>query len=112
MRILIAEDQADIRDILQMMLVDAGHEVALAGTFGTAAQMLQGGGYDMMLTDMMMPGGNGIELAQAARARGMAALLCTGHPESSRALQDAGIDYLQKPFTMKALLTKIDAAAA
>jgi DNA-binding response OmpR family regulator len=110
MRILIAEDEADIRDVLRAMLVEAGHQVSLAGTFNSAARLLDMAEYDLMLTDMVMPGGNGIALAHAARARGMAAVLCTGHPDEGNALEHAGIDYLQKPFSMKALLTKIENA--
>jgi DNA-binding response OmpR family regulator len=109
MRVLIAEDEADIRDLLRVAFIDAGHDAVFASTYSEAEQHLRTAVWDVMVTDMVLPDGNGLDLARAARARGMPALLCTGHPEEAEALQAHGIEYMQKPFSLFALLGRVEA---
>lgn len=109
MRILVAEDEADICEILAELLGGAGHEVAFANTFPIAERMLDSEAWDIMVTDRGMPGGDGMALAEAASARGMKAVLCTGYAQSVEELRQRGIGYLQKPFSLDALLAKIEA---
>jgi DNA-binding response OmpR family regulator len=107
MRILIADDEAAICDLLADLLGGVGHAVAVAHTYQAARLLLDAEDWDVMLADMVMPGGDGLALVKAARARGMRAVLCTGYPEPDAKLAERGIGYLQKPFSLEALLTKI-----
>lgn len=112
MRILVAEDELAIREVLAELLDAAGHDVTFAETFPDAEHLLGSGSWDLMLADLELPGGDGLGLAVAARARGMRAIVCTGHPEPVDTLADQGIGYLQKPFTLGALLALIEQPAA
>lgn len=111
MRILIAEDEPDVRDVLAAMLTEFGHDVALAPNCGMATQQLAETRYDLVLTDLVMPDGSGLALARQAQARGIATVLCTGHPGEVVRLEADGIEVLQKPFTLQSLLRVIDRAA-
>jgi DNA-binding response OmpR family regulator len=110
MRILVAEDEAALRELLAEVLGDAGHDVGFAATYGAARGLLDAQRWDLMLADLAMPGGDGLSLAGAARARGMRVVLCTGFPEPEAGLAGRGIGYLQKPFSLTELLAKIAAA--
>jgi len=112
MRILIAEDEPAIREVLAELLDAAGHDVTFAETFPDAELLLGAGAWDLMLADLALPGGDGLRLAIAARARGMRAILCTGHPRPADALAEHGIDYLQKPFALADLLAMLEPPAA
>ncbi len=117
MRILIVEDQADIRDVLYETLTDAGHAVSLAGTFGEGRVAIEAAGnggftWDLLLTDLVLPGGSGLDLARLARSLGVPVLLCSGHPGQMAALDESGIPFLRKPFTLQDMLDQIAAATA
>ncbi len=117
MRILIVEDQADIRAVLRETLADAGHEVTLAANYDEGAGALtgaaqSGAGWDLLLTDLLLPGGSGLALAALARAQGGRVLLCSGHPRQLEELERLGIAHLRKPFPLRHLLDQIDAVTA
>ncbi len=68
--ILVAEDQADIRDLIVMNLRNAGYEV-IAVADGLAALNSQNEhASDLLILDLMMPGMDGLEVCKALRARG------------------------------------------
>jgi signal transduction histidine kinase len=66
LRILIVEDEEFIREALQELLADTGHEIAVAGTAEEAQEMLAQRRFDILFTDVSLPGKSGIELATAA----------------------------------------------
>ncbi|HJW10741.1 MAG TPA: response regulator, partial [Albitalea sp.] len=68
--LLVAEDQADIRDLLVMNLRNAGYEVTAVadGLAALASQNEQAS--DLLILDLMMPGMDGLEVCKALRARG------------------------------------------
>ena len=63
-RILLAEDDDSLRAFLVTNLNRAGHEVAAYGDGDSAWEALEHGAYDLLLTDIVMPGLDGIELAR------------------------------------------------
>lgn len=108
MKILIAEDDDALRRLAERTLRRAGHEVASARDGAQAAGLL-GEAWDLLLTDLSMPGGiDGLELARRARAGGpVDVILMTGHPDIDSAVgavRGGVYDYLIKPFGPDALL--------
>jgi DNA-binding response OmpR family regulator len=77
-RILLVEDDSDVRMLLQHVLLDAGYEVDCAESFAAARARLARRAYDLVLTDGKLGDGSGIELADDAAGRGMKALVVTG----------------------------------
>ncbi|MBX6424414.1 MAG: response regulator [Variibacter sp.] len=118
-RILIAEDEDALRDLLQRGLREQGHEVAVAADGTEAIEMLsaQGRPFDLLLSDIRMPLMDGIALALAAARDhpNLAILLMTGSAEHRERAQ--GLDALiqgvvPKPFTLSDLRLRVDAALA
>ena len=105
-RIMIAEDEAPIRELLARALVQDGHEVATAANGAAALEKISGDGdFDLLVTDIQMPVMDGIALALAAARdhRDLKVVLMTGYADQrERAL---GLDSLvrevvQKPFSI------------
>jgi len=78
-RILLVEDDADVRPSLEQLLLAAGYAVDGAGTFAGASALLALSTYDLVITDAMLEDGNGIDIANAAKSRGIKALVLTGY---------------------------------
>ena len=112
--ILVAEDQADIRDLLVMNLQQAGYEV-LAVADGVAALASQNErASDLLILDLMMPGLDGLEVCKALRNRGRSApilMLTAKSTELDRVLglELGADDYLTKPFSLAELLARVKA---
>jgi CheY-like chemotaxis protein/signal transduction histidine kinase len=106
LRVLLVDDDDAVRQVTSSMLQDLGCTVIEAPNGGAAVTLLEGAarGADLLILDYAMPGMNGLELARAARARGVTApvLLATGYAdlaersETARTVLDA---VLRKPFT-------------
>jgi DNA-binding response OmpR family regulator len=113
-RILVAEDQADIRDLIVMNLREAGHAVhAVAdGRAALAAEAEQAS--ELLILDLMMPALDGLEVCKALRAQGRATpilMLTAKSTELDRVLglELGADDYLTKPFSMAELLARVKA---
>ncbi len=113
-QILVAEDQADIRDLIVLNLQQAGYRV-LAVADGVAALASQAEqASDLLLLDLMMPGLDGLDVCKALRARGRATpilMLTAKSTELDRVLglELGADDYLTKPFSMAELLARVKA---
>ncbi len=112
--ILVAEDQADIRDLIVMNLRSAGYAVSAVGDgrAALAAQLDQPA--DLLILDLMMPGLDGLEVCKALRARGSATpilMLTAKSTELDRVLglELGADDYLTKPFSLAELLARVKA---
>lgn len=108
--ILLVEDQAGVRDIAARMLRSLGYQVTTAEDGETALQMLRSGQatFDLLLTDVVLPGINGGELAEQARVLvpGLHVLFASGYTgdvAAYQALVDAHSNLIQKPFTVSTL---------
>lgn len=107
-RILIADDEQTFLESTADLLRRAGYAVDCAEDAGTAAQLLRGGAYDLLIADINMPGNPELELISAVRhlAAGLPVILVTGYPSTKTAIQAvqlAVVSYLVKPFEFAAL---------
>jgi DNA-binding response OmpR family regulator len=113
-KLLVAEDQADIRELLVMNLRSAGYEVSAVadGLAALASQNEQAS--DLLILDLMMPGLDGLEVCKALRARGHGTpilMLTAKSTELDRVLglELGADDYLTKPFSLAELLARVKA---
>jgi DNA-binding response OmpR family regulator len=114
MRILIVDDHAATRTLLERNLELASHGVKLAASCAQAASALAVGAFDVIVLDVMLPDGSGIDLCTRLRAAKLATpiLLLTARGEVRDRVQglDAGADdYLAKPFAMAELTARLNA---
>jgi two-component system, cell cycle sensor histidine kinase and response regulator CckA len=117
-RILIVEDVEPLGRMIEQMLDGHGYEVTLADVPERALELASAAGadWDVLLTDLVMPGMDGVDLAQRMRTRfpGLRVVLMSGYPEllaRAGGVGELGIDAaLQKPFT-RARLESVLAAA-
>lgn len=113
-RILIAEDQADIRNLLVLNLRNAGYAVTdvADGLAALARETAQS--HDLLILDLMMPGLDGLEVCKTLRARGCNTpilMLTAKSTELDRVLglELGADDYLTKPFSLAELLARVKA---
>jgi PAS domain S-box-containing protein len=102
-RVLLVEDDALVGVVTESMLADLGHAVTRAEDAEQALIALERSDFDLLLTDIRMPGRmNGVELArQATRMKdGLQVLLCSGWAADALGAEISGVDWplLQKPF--------------
>jgi DNA-binding response OmpR family regulator len=112
--ILVAEDQADIRELLVMNLRGAGYEVAAVADGSAALASQSEHPSDLLVLDLMMPGLDGLEVCKALRARGRSTpilMLTAKSTELDRVLglELGADDYLTKPFSLAELLARVKA---
>jgi DNA-binding response OmpR family regulator len=101
--ILVAEDEESLRVLIEIVLRRLGYTVLLAANGAAAIQIARSQPIDLLITDVVMPGQSGFDLAMSVRAinPGTRVLMMSGY--SSAALEPhglvAGDKLLQKPFT-------------
>ncbi|TXC69179.1 sigma-54-dependent Fis family transcriptional regulator [Sphingorhabdus soli] len=113
--ILLAEDDNAVATVIQASLEGAGYRVALAETRAARDAMLAGAAYDLLITDVVFPDGNGFDtLADAlANTDGCSVIVVSAQNTLDTAIRAARLgsyDYLPKPFDLDELL-KTTAAA-
>ena len=112
-KILLAEDDDDMRNFLVKALQKAGHEVTSFGEGASAFEEIKQASFDLLLTDIVMPEMDGIELARRAAELdpAMKIMFITGfaavalHPDS-KAPKDAKV--LSKPFHLRDLVNEVE----
>jgi len=112
--ILVAEDQADIRDLIALNLRHAGYAVTPVADGRSALEHPAAYTSDLLILDLMMPGLDGLEVCKALRAQGRATpilMLTAKSTELDRVLglELGADDYLTKPFSMAELLARVKA---
>jgi DNA-binding response OmpR family regulator len=115
-RILVVEDDRGVRDMLERGLRVAGHQVAFAVDVAEARMAWGSAAFDLVLLDVMLPDGDGIELLAERRAAGDATptvLLSAREADEvrDRAASAGATAYLPKPFAYAELLACIDRVA-
>ncbi len=115
-RLLLVEDEADIREMLTFSLQRGGFDVVGAETAEEALATLDGRLPNLVVIDWMLPGMSGIELARRLRrdpvTSDLPLLMLTARGEESDKLKsfDAGIDdYVTKPFSTRELIARVKA---
>jgi len=102
-KILVVEDEAMMRNLLLKILESEGYRVALASSAQEALGKLEQEKFDLMLSDVKLPGMNGFELLGEVKNRwnDMAVIVMTGYSDAytvKEALMKGADEYLSKPF--------------
>ena len=113
--ILVVDDEPDLRTLYELTLLREGFRVAAAGSVREARQLLQERQFDVLITDMRLPDGLGLELiAQvkaAQRAERCVVITAYGSAENAvECLKAGAFDYLTKPVDLKQFRTVIASA--
>lgn len=115
-RILVVEDEAEVRELIAMLLESAGFEVVEASTGMAAAALLEDAApFDALVTDCAMPGMSGDELARVAQASwpGLPVLMITGYADIAQVGRvPAAVEVLHKPFRVEELIQRVAAMLA
>jgi two-component system cell cycle sensor histidine kinase/response regulator CckA len=113
-RILLVEDDAAVRAVTRQLLQRNGYGVIEAPDGAAALALLDGGQVtvDLLLTDVVMPGMSGRELAERAASRcpGLRVLFMSGYTDDAvvrHGMLESGLNYVQKPFHPDTLLRKV-----
>ena len=114
-RILVVDDQPNIVDMLETVLVFHGFSVDTALTAASALELAARNRPDLVLLDVMLPDGDGMEVCRRLRADGTALGVVFLTARDARADQVAGLayggdDYVTKPFDVEVLLARVHAA--
>ena len=113
-KILVADDEPDLRALLQRYLSDQGYTVRTVDGAGPLDVLLQRERFDVLVLDVMMPGEDGLAICRRLRAQGetipILMLTARGDPvDRIVGLEMGADDYLPKPFNPRELLARIQA---
>jgi two-component system, OmpR family, phosphate regulon response regulator OmpR len=113
-RVLVADDEADLRALLQRYLTDQGCVVRTVDGAEPLEKLLARERFDVLVLDVMMPGEDGLSICRRLRAQGetipIVMLTARGDPlDRIIGLEMGADDYLPKPFTPRELLARIQA---
>ncbi len=114
-QVLVVDDEPDIRELLELTLLKMGLDVTSAPSIAEAKERLKGERFDLCLTDMRLPDGEGLELvrhiAQHARDLPVAVITAYGSAENAVAALKAGaFDYSRKPVGLEQLRALVRSA--
>ena len=112
-RLLIIEDDDDLRKALKMSLKQQGYEIATAATGPKGLEKARSGGHDLIILDLMLPGMDGLSLVRALRQTSQTPVLMLTARSSEMdkiiGLESGADDYLTKPFSLGELVARIRA---
>jgi len=108
------EDHGDTAEMIQRILESEGHQVATAGDVATAARLIDEQRFDLLLSDLGLPDGSGLDLIRRVRSAGhmMPAIALSGYGQEQDLQQtrQAGFtSHLVKPVDMDRLLAAVEA---
>ena len=114
-RVLVVDDEADIRELLDLTLVRMGLSADCAGTVAEARKFLERENYSLCLTDMRLPDGEGLDIVRLIGAQygetPVAVITAFGSADNAVAALKAGaFDYLAKPVALEQLRSLIKSA--
>lgn len=100
LRVLVIDDEPDIRELLELTLIKMGLDVATAASVGAAKLSLNKQPFDLALTDMRLPDGEGIEVVRHIAEQGLdvpiAVITAYGNTDNAvQAMKAGAFDYLQ-----------------
>jgi CheY-like chemotaxis protein len=107
-RILLVEDDPELRLLLEHVLLGAGYRVDTAATVASAYELLAGPPYDLILADGRLEDGTGMMVAQRARETGAKALIITGYAFDLPREELGRFEYLLKPVRPSELLDAVE----
>ncbi|OHX13420.1 sigma-54-dependent transcriptional regulator [Chromobacterium sphagni] len=108
MRVLVVDDEPDIRELLELTLLKMGLQPVCAGSVAEAKGVLAAGPFDLALTDMRLPDGEGLEVVRHIGEQALdvpiAVITAYGSTDNAvRAMKAGAFDYLQKPVSLAQL---------
>ena len=113
-RILVADDEETIADLISNLLSKEGHKVDRALSGREAMNLLSKGKYDLVVSDVRMPGLGGVELYELLARQGgtmkKRVIFITGdtsNPDTQKFLSETGVIHISKPFTLEELKTVV-----
>ena len=112
-RVLVVDDEADLRELLVITLGRMKLDAEAVGTLSDAFRVLGESSFDLCLTDMNLPDGNGIDLVRHASRRypDMPIAMITAHGSmetATHAMKEGAFDFIAKPVTLDRLRQLID----
>ena len=113
--ILVVDDERAILEMVRRKLTACGHDCTTAGDVCAALDSISQSVYDLVLLDILLPDGSGLELLAHFRLRhpGVAVIMMTGvvDPDTvEKARQEGALEYLTKPFDLDKLASLVDHA--
>lgn len=116
-RVLVVDDEPDIRELLELTLTRMGLGVDAVGSVGEAKARLKEGRFSLCLTDMRLPDGEGLDLVRhiASLAADLPVAVITAHGSAENAvaaLKAGAFDYVAKPVALEQLRALVRAALA
>ena len=114
-RLLIVDDEASIRDMLAFFFHKRGFEVLTASNFTEGRASCQRSSPDLVLCDIKMPDGNGLDLLKQIKSESpkTPVIMITAHtstPDAIEAMKAGAVDYIAKPFNVEELGLIVDRA--
>jgi DNA-binding response OmpR family regulator len=110
-RILVADDDANIVDLVRMYLQKAGYDVVTARDGDEAQRHLRTNGFDLAVLDIMMPGPDGLQIVRTLRRRSEVPVIFlsarTSDIDKVAGLQFGADDYVTKPFNPAELVARV-----
>lgn len=115
-RIVVADDDVDIRELVEFKLSTMGHEIVAVGDGAAALEACRKQRPDLAILDVMMPGMSGLEAMKAIREEpalaGLPVILLTARAQESdveNGLGSGADDYITKPFSPRELAARVEA---
>ncbi|RMH85631.1 MAG: sigma-54-dependent Fis family transcriptional regulator [Calditrichaeota bacterium] len=112
-RVMVVDDEENIREVLSSYLDSLGYEVVTANDGQDALEKFEPGTYDLVISDLLMPNIDGLELLKRVREkdRDVIFLMITGYPSietAVEAIKKGAYDYITKPFHMEDVKLRIE----
>ncbi|HEV2548204.1 MAG TPA: response regulator, partial [Stellaceae bacterium] len=112
-RVLLVEDDLDVRPLLEhILLTDPQYEVTAVESVANATALLATQPFDLVVTDVNLPDGSGLRIADRAKEKGIRTLVITAYGLSLNPGDLASYDYLLKPLRVHELLDAVRRALA
>ena len=108
-RLLLVDDEASLLDFLSLLFQEQGYEVATADSVTSARETLTGSSFDLVLCDITMPDGSGLDLLREIKqdaAERTAVIMMTAYTSTESAIEAMKLgayDYVSKPFDVEEL---------
>ncbi len=114
-RILVVDDERSMQEFLEIFLRQEGFQVELAGDVASAVARIEHGDFDLVISDMQMPGGSGLDVLRAAQAVApeTVVVMITAFASTENAIgamREGAYDYITKPFKLDEIRVVVEKA--
>lgn len=112
LHVLVVEDNPEVRELMCCILIELGYRASVAENGAAARPLLESQGVDLLVTDEVMSGERGHELADYARSLGIPTLLMSADNSIKQELEGGIHGFIGKPFRLEELRKEIEKALA